>query len=926
MKFSFQGILLLLSFVGILSVSCRTAIEVHNLQVELLSNPIAIDVQQPRLSWQLTGLTENLYQSAYQILVSSSEENNLSDEKDLYWNSGKVISDNSVLIPYEGPLLESGKTYYWTVKVWTNKGKAITAESGSWRMAYTKESDWKAQWIGMDSITNPGEQIEGVIHTRLSARYLRKEFQPNDKIKSAILHISGLGMYECYLNGKKVGDAIFAPTATDYDKQVNYNSYDVTSLVLNDKNTVGVILGNGRFVGVRMATDTRYGVPATRHFGFPKMSMQLELELENGSKQLITSDTSWKLTTKGPIVANSEFDGEEYDARLEMPGWNANGFDDSQWMVARKVTAPNGKLIAQRNPNIKTMEEITPVSIKKVGSTYILDMGQNMVGWLSVRLKGQKNDPVRMRFAESLQPDGNLYMDNLRGAQVTNIYIPAKDGNFSWSPLFTYQGFRYAEISGIDYLPELTDFTGKVNYDEMETIGSFETSDSLLNRIYKNAYWGIKGNYRSFPTDCPQRDERMPWLGDRATGCFGESFMFENTLLYEKWVQDIEDSQRETGSLPDVAPNYWQFYSDNVTWPSAFIHTVNMLYEQRGDIHAVKKHYPSMKKWMLYMKTNYMKNYLIEKDVYGDWCMPPERLDLIHSQDPARKTDGTLLATSFYYQLLNILVKFAEVTDNQEDKKMYSELAVEIKKAYNEKFLNTATGYYSNNTVTANLVSLMQNLVPDDYQSRVFNHIVAKTEGEFNSHVGVGLIGIQFLMRGLTKFDRGDLAYRIATNKTYPSWGYMIENNATTIWELWNGITADPAMNSGNHVMLLGDLMAWFYEDLAGIKTDKSAVGFKKIIMKPIFPTGLSFVKASTRSPYGVIKSEWNKSDKSLDWKIEIPANSSADVWINASSLDKITCNQRSVKSIKHIRLMESINDMIRLEVPSGSYHFIVEN
>jgi len=901
------------------------AVSVQHLSVEMRVNPIGIDVQQPRLSWQLASKVNNVHQIAYQIQVSTSNDS-FKNAGAVVWNSGKVESSNSVLIPYQGLPLLSGKTYCWNVKVWTNKGVATSDVVGNWCMAYVDAKDWRASWIGLDSMTNAGEQLQGAVNTRLSARYLRKEFSLSNPVKSAKLHISGLGLYECYLNGAKVGNGIFSPTATDYDKRVNYNTFDVTSMLTSTNNTLGVVLGNGRFVALRMADDARFGVPATRHFGFPKLMLQLEIEYQNGETKTISSDASWKLTTQGPIVSNSEFDGEQYDANLELKGWTSNGYDDSKWLNARKVDAPLGKLVAQKNPNITTMEEITPISIQLVNGKYILDMGQNMVGWLAVTLQGQKDKPVKMRFAESLQKDGSLYMANLRGAEVTNSYTPSKDGGFSWCPTFTYQGFRYAEISGIDYMPQVKDFKGMVNYDEMKTIGSFETSNALLNQIYKNAYWGIRGNYRSFPTDCPQRDERMPWLGDRATGCFGESFIFDNGLLYEKWTQDIQDSQNATGSLPDIAPNYWPFYSDNVTWPSAFIHTTNMLYEQRGDVQPVVTHYAAMKKWLDYMKATYMKEYLMERDIYGDWCMPPEKLELIHSQDPNRKTNGTLLATSFYYRLVVIMAKFAAISGQQQDVATYNELATQIKKAYNAKFLDVEKGCYGNNTVTANLVSLMQDLVPESYQEKVFANIVAKTEGEFNSHVGVGLIGIQFLMRGLTTHGQGDLAYKLATNTTYPSWGYMIANNATTIWELWNGITADPAMNSGNHVMLLGDLLAWYYENLAGIKTDKTDVGFKKIIMKPIFPEGLNFVKASTESPYGKIASAWTKTSTGLEWGVEIPANSSAELSFACASLDKITNNRRKVSFKKGIRLVEQSNDLIRLHVPSGKYHFKIEN
>ena len=915
---------IILFLLAVMVIACKKdnpGLSIQNPQVEMRSNPLGLDVQQPRLSWQIAATVNNVQQTAYQVVVAESS-GDLENENNLVWNTGKMQSDASVLIPYKGLLLESGKSYYWKVKAWTNKGETPWSPANSWTMALLDASEWQGSWIGIDSITNPGEQLKNGVNTRLSARYLRKEFDLNEEIQSAKLYISGLGMYECYLNGSKVSKDIFAPTATDYDKHVNYNTYDVTSLLKNDKNTLGVVLGNGRFFSLRMIGDTAFGIPVIRHFGFPKLLLQLEVNYKNGNKTAILSDNTWKITTLGPIIANSEFDGEEYNANLELQGWEKNGYDDSAWLKASIVDAPLGKLIAQKNPNITTMEEVKPVSIKEVNGKYILDMGQNMVGWLAVKLSGTKDKPVTMRFAETIQKDGSLYMANLRGAKVTNIYTPSKDGEFSWCPTFTYQGFCYAEISGISAKPSLSDFVGKVNYDEMKTIGSFETSNELINQIYKNACWGIKGNYRSFPTDCPQRDERMGWLGDRATGCYGESFIFDNNLLYAKWLQDIEDSQRETGSLSDVAPNYWQFYSDNITWPAAYIQAANMVYEQRGDTLPIVLHYASMKKWLDYMKTSFMKNYLMEKDVYGDWCMPPERLDMIHSQDPNRKTDGALLATSFHYRLLELMAKFARISGHPEDTTDFNNLAINVKKAYNDKFLDKEKGEYGNNTVTANLVSLMQGLVPEEYQTKVFKNIIDKTEGEFNSHVGVGLIGIQFLMRGLTANGRGDLAYKIATNKTYPSWGYMIENNATTIWELWNGNTADPAMNSGNHVMLLGDILSWYYENLAGIKTDNVEVGFRKIIMKPIFPEGLNHVKASTQSPYGKISSEWTKNENGLQWGIEIPANTSAMVSIPASSSEKISVNDSKLNSIEGLTIVDDKDGIVTLQVSSGKYLF----
>lgn len=898
---------------------------VQNMTVELCSNPLGLDVPHPRLSWQLKANVNNVRQKAYQIMVATSPDG-LNSGHNVVWNTGKVNSDHSILIPYEGKVLKARQKYYWKVKVWTNKGATDWSAPGQWTMALTDSSDWQASWIGLDSLTNEGEQLADAVHTRLAARYLRKEFNLIEDIKSAKLYISGLGFYECYLNGTKVGEDIFAPTATDYDKTVYYNTYDVTALLQRKNNTVGIILGNGRYFAMRSVIDNRHGVPPTWHFGFPKLILQLEVIYANGEKETIVSDPSWKLNTHGPIVSNNEYDGEEYDANLELSGWEKNGYDDSGWMNARIVDAPKGKLIAQRNPNIKTMEEIKPVGIKEINGKYIVDMGQNMVGWLQVRLRGKKDQPVVMRFAEAVNDDGTLYTANLRGAKATNIYTPAKDGEFTWCPRFTYQGFRYVEVSGIDYMPKPENFVGKVNYDEMKTIGNFETSNTTINQIYRNAYWGIRGNYRSFPTDCPQRDERMPWLGDRATGSYGESFVFDHTLLYEKWLHDIEDAQKENGSLPDIAPAYWDFYGDNMTWPAVLLMSANMLYNQRGDVLPIQEHYQAMKKWLTYMESHFMKDYIMTRDVYGDWCVPPESPELIHSKDPSRKTDGQLLATSYHYYFLQLMSKFAMLCNHPEDVNDFELLAQHVKKAYNNKFLNREKGNYDNNTITANLVSLMLGLVPEDFQRQVFQNIAKKTEIEYNGHVGVGLIGIQFLMRCLETYGRSDLAYRIATNKTYPSWGYMLENGATTIWELWNGNTADPAMNSRNHVMLLGDFLIWCYENVAGIKTDKSEVGFKKIIMKPTFHKGLDFVRASTETLYGRISSEWKRVGNNLKWEIEIPANTSAVVTFPINSEGHVLINELKVNKVEGIDVVNKQEGLLTLVIPSGTYEIRISS
>lgn len=845
------------------------SVEVTRLQVEMKSNPLGIDVAQPRFSWQIASDKPDLMQVGYRIQVAASPED-LQSGKNLLWDSGEITSDCSLFIPYEGEMLQSRQSYYWRVKVKTNQSAGDWSEVQMWSMAILNPTEWKARWIGENQMSNPGETDKD--HTRLAARFLRKPFSINKEVKRATLYISGLGSSESYLNGKRISEDIFAPMPSHYPTRVYYNVYDVTDLLQQGDNLLGVVLGNGRYFAMRN--------PGMLTYGLPSLLAQLEMEYTDGTTEQVVSDTSWKVTSQGPIIANNEFDGEEYDARKELKGWNTAQYDDSAWKTAELMDEPQGKLVAQPNPNLTIQDTVKPIQvIARSDGKYILDMGQNMVGWLNVQLKGKAGKPITLKFAEILNPDTTLYLANLRSAKVTDVYTPASDAAFTWEPSFVYHGFRYVEVDGLDYRPEPSDFSGYVIYDEMPTTGKFKSSNPLVDQIHKNAYWGIRGNYRGMPTDCPQRDERLGWLGDRVTGASGEAYLFNNALLYNKWLQDIEDSMSPEGSISDVSPKYWTIYNDDVTWPAAFFTVAEMLHRQFGDDSAIRRHYPAMKKWMQHMEQTAMQDYIITKDTYGDWCMPPEEQHLIHSQDPARKTDGSILGTSVYYNLLHLMMKFADICGKSEDIAGYQQLADKMKEAYNKKFFNPETAQYGNNTVTANMLSLRLGLVPEGYEQKVFDNIVQKTEVDFKGHVSTGVLGIQHLMRGLTEYGRKDLAYKILTNEDYPSWGYMINKGATTIWELWNGDTADPAMNSANHVMLLGDLLIWYYEDLAGIKCADDAVAFKKIEMSPVLPEGLDYVDASYESAYGTIESEWTRDGDKLTWRVVVPGNTSAQVY-----------------------------------------------
>ena len=841
--------------------------------VDYQSCPITVGAQPPVFGWQLSA-GDKLLQKSYRIVVASSEKKLRKGDYDL-WDSGTVKSDVSVGIPYGGAALDSRAECWWKVIVKVG-ARTLKSDPQLFRAGLLGPKDWYGNWLG---VVSPDDVMTG--HVKIPARYLRKSFKLNGKVENALLYICGLGSYEAFINGGKVGAGeVLTPTVSDYDKTVYYNTYDVTDMLARGNNAIAVVLEGGRYTSMRIKTDE--GIPNIRHYDVPKMIAQLEVTYRGGRTEIIKSDATWKQSCGGPIRYSSEFDGELYDARMELGDISDARFSDKRWENAPLISAPQGDLVPQPNPNIAVQDLVKPVSVTRKGDRYILDMGVNMVGWLRIKGHGEPGDTVRLRFAETLGPDGELYRDNLRMAEVTDYYVVGKTEPFDWHPSFTYHGFRYAEVSGLSYEPAVEDFEGQVFYDAMAVTGSFSCSNEVINRVCGNAFRGIRGNYRGMPTDCPQRDERMGWLGDRTNGCYGEAFLFDNHQLYYKWDRDIAEAQRESGSLPNVAPTFWPIWDDNVTWPAAFLTVADMLYRQYGDDRAIRENYDAMKKWLVYMKTTYGRNGLIIKDTYGDWCMPPESLELIHSKDPSRITAADVLSTAFYYRLCGIMERFATVSGHLEDISYFAEEQWTAKDAFNKSFYHERDGYYANNTVTANILPLWFGMVPSGGVWKVFQHIVDKTEQDFGGHVSVGVVGIMQLLRTLTEYGRLDLAYKLATETSYPSWGYMAEQGATTIWELWNGNTAAPAMNSGNHVMIIGDYLIWCYEYLAGIRPAEP--GFKKITLSPFIPAGLDRVDCTYDSVYGRIESHWHREGDRLQWTFTIPSNTTAEVLVPGSS------------------------------------------
>jgi len=814
------------------------------------------------------------------------------------------------------------------IQIETASGTILNRSTdASWKSSYNREPGWEkssfddSHWKTAQVLGKNGCEpwpIALIAEDRtLPARMMRREFEVESPLKRAVVSFSGLGLSELYLNGEKVGDHVLSPGLTQYNKRIFYVTHDVTGDLREGKNALGLWLGNGRYFAPRISDPTK-----TETFGLPEARLVLRLEYENGSVATVVTDANWRVTDQGPIRKNNEYDGETYDARMELPGWDMPGFDDSSWQQAQELEGERGALSAQMMEPIRVVRYVYPKAIANPApGKYIYDMGQNMVGWVRMKVEGPQGAVVKQRFAEVVKDDGTLYLDNIRGAKVTNEYYLKGKGEEVWEPRFTYFGFRYVEITGYPGVPALDDIVGCVVHDDMETAGHFRCSNDLVNRIVSNISWGVRGNYRSFPTDCPQRDERQAWLGDRSAESQGETYLFDVAALYAKWVCDMEDAQRETGSVSDVSPAYWPLYNDGVTWPSSFIIIPGMLYRQYGDASVMARHYDGMKKWITHM-SGYIKDGIMPRDTYGDWCVPPEEQHLIHSQDPARKTSGDFIGTAYFIHDLRCMEQYASLLGKEQDCTQFKAQADRMTEAFNRTFYSSDQGFYVNGTETSCVLPLAFGLVPEAARSSLFSHLVTSIMDKGQGHLSTGLIGGQWLMRALTQGGRPDVAWTLASQSTYPSWGYMVKKDATTIWELWNGDTADPAMNSHNHVMLVGDLNIWLYENVAGIRA--AAPGFKKIIMDPVMPEGLTFAEASYNSIYGQIFSRWDKTDNEIRWRVGIPANTSAKLLLPAGDPSVIIESGTPAKVAKGLHFLETDGQKCTFDAGSGWYEFAI--
>ena len=896
----YLSITVLMFLFSALSVTAVTKNTVKQLVCEYKTNPIGIDVVQPRLSWKLVSSGNDVMQTAYEIKVTD-----LTAKGKLVWNSDKVNSSQSVNIVYAGQELKSMQHLSWQVRVWDNENKATAwSEPASWEMGILDTDMWKASWITPDS--------EQELKDSRPSPYLRKDFSSDKKITSARVYVTALGLYELFLNGQKVSTDLFTPGWTSYKNRLQYQTYDVTTLV-KEKNTIGAILGDGWYRGnIAWGGNNYYG---------DKLALlcQLQINYADGTSETVLSDNSWKVAT-GPILNSDIYNGETYDARKEILGWANPGFDDSQWGKVSILDHSKKILIAPQGEVVKAIEEIKPVKILTTpkGET-VFDMGQNMVGWVKLKVNGKKGDQVTLKFAEVLDKDGNFYTDNLRKAKSTDVYILKGEGEEVFEPHFTFHGFRFLKLEGLSALPSLSQVTGVVIHSDMTPTGSFACSDPMINQLQHNIQWGQKGNFLDVPTDCPQRDERLGWTGDAQVFSMTAAFNFNVASFYTKWMRDVAADQLASGLVPHVIPDVLNGEGGSTAWADASVIVPWTTYLSYGDKRILEVQYPSMKGWVEYMKSRAGDDNLWTGDVhFGDWLA----FATTNSDYPGATTEKDLIATAYYSYSSGILAKIAAIIGNNDDAKKYAQLSEDIKKAFQKEFV-TPAGRLVSNTQTAYSLALAFDLLSTDLIPKAAKYLADDVKKM--GHLTTGFVGTPLLCSTLSEIGRDDLAFMLLNRKEYPSWLYPVTQGATTIWERWDGQKPDGSfqdvgMNSFNHYAY-GAIGEWLYQYVAGINIDPEHPGYKHILLVPHPGGGLTNANAEFESLYGKIKSAWKLEGNDFVYEVTIPANTTATVTLLQAKEELLTINTQPLSS-EMKRGMQHFANGIKMELGSGNYVF----
>ncbi|MGH9325316.1 MAG: family 78 glycoside hydrolase catalytic domain [Terriglobia bacterium] len=861
-----------------------------DLRCEYLTNAMGIDVNQPRFSWVLRDSKRGELQAAYQVLVASRAQL-LAQQNGGAWNSGKIASDNSIQVAYAGKPLKSGHAYYWAVRFWDSQGRVSPySKPAHFEMGLLSRNEWKGEWIG-----GGGE--------------LRKSFRLPASVVRARVYITALGYYELHINGQRIGDDVLDPAFTTYPKRVLYSTYDVTPDLTQGANAVGAMLGGG---WATLSPPHSF----QGYYSKPALLFQMNVELAGGKTFTLASDASWK-STAGPIVSDSVYNGEIYDARRETPGWDRAGFNDSAWRSARIMPGTRGAISTEMMPPIRVVDEIVPRSITdpKPG-VYVFDMGQNMSGWARLRVRGPRGTRVEMRYSELIYPNGMINRANLRSAKSRDVYILSGGGWETYHAHFTYHGFRYVEVTGFPGTPGLDSIRGEVVHTAVEATGSFVASNQILNQIQHLIHWSQLTNLFSIPTDCDQRNERQGWLGDTQVTAEEAMMNFDMAAFYTNFIRDIHDVQGPDGTITDTVPYRYGRRPADPAWGTAYPQLCWYMWQQYHDRRILEENYGGLKKYVEFLRSRAPGN-LLSYSYYGDWvAIVP--------------TPGSFVSAAYYYYDTWIVSQIASVLGHTTDAQTYSTLASEIKDAINSRYFHPDTDEYATGTQTADAMALVLGLVPPKNRGALTANLDNNIVYSHNTHLTTGFIGVKWLMLALTANGHPDVAYELATQTTYPSWGYMVKRGATTLWELWQD-KSGPSMNSHDHAMF-GSVGAWFYRALAGINQSPGAAGYRHMLIEPHLEENLHWASGTIHTIRGAVSSSWARSPGKITLSVSIPVGADATVLVpKEEQMTRITVsesghavweNNHYVSGDPGVTAGHESDDGVVFNVGSGDYRF----
>jgi len=905
------GMLALLFLVWGCRVSTPSDLVVAELRCEYLENPLGIDTLDPRLSWKLFSDTRGQKQTAYRILVASSLEL-LDSEKGDLWDTNRVASDATSQIVYSGKPLVSRTRCFWKVLVWDREDRLVkNSPSAFWTMGLLAPNDWQAKWIS-SSEKPPPVQTDPYVPGP-PPPWFRTSFDLEKPIKRAYAYVTALGLFELHLNGERIGRDIFSPEWTDYNSRIQYRTYEVTEHLKQGKNAVGAVVGDGWYSGFLGWRKLRglYGLQNC-------LFLQMEVEYDDGTRALVVSDNTWKWN-EGPIRSSDLLMGEVYDSRKEIEGWDTADFDDGSWNKTAVIAAPSGQMVAQPSQPLRITQHLHSQSVTEPQKgVFVFDLGQNIAGWARLKVRGQAGDTVILRFAERLRPNGMIYTENLRGAKCTDTYILKGGEEETYEPHFTFHGFQFVEVSGYPGTPDPEAITGCVLHSDAPFVGKFTCSDPMVNQLYSNLVRSQRGNYLSIPTDCPQRDERLGWMGDAQIFFRTGSFNQDVAAFFTKWMRDVVDAQSSQGAFPDFAPRLeekeFSRFEAAPAWGDAGVIIPWTMYRVYGDTRIIEEHWEAMQSWMDYLvKTN--PDLIRRKGVnnnYGDWLS-------IEADTPK-----DLLATAYWAHDAWLMSEMAEVSGRKTEQTEYLAFFHKIRQVFQNKFINP-DGRIKGETQTGYLLALAMDLYPEELQVQAVEHLVADIQKR-GKHLSTGFVGCGFLNPVLSRRGHNEIAYQLLLNKTFPSWGYSIQQGATSIWERWDGWTEDkgfqdPGMNSFNHYAF-GAIGEWLYRYVAGIDLDDTQPAYKKMKIRPYPGAGLNSARAEYNSMHGTIHSGWEKVGSRLTMEVSLPANTTALVYVPTSDTNSIVENNKPVSRAEGVRFLRRENNCSVFEVESGTYYF----